>query len=183
MKSNKSKILIALFSVILVSCNPFMSKDVRRSKKCNKKLEKVVIKCPELLNKDTIIDTLIIELPKVEIDSFITLNYDTVRIDSIVNLIQNDTIKKVVKEFIYNENILKDTIIHKIDGYTFIFYSNGNNIHYKVEKPLEVLKIENKTIVDTIKPIKVSWFDKIASNLWVIIIIIIGVLVLLFIFK
>jgi hypothetical protein len=156
-------LLIFLLALTFVSCNPFISKDLRKKKRCNKKLERVVNRCPELLNNDTIIDTVIIEVPKVEIDSFIVVKKDTAEIDSLVNLIKNKKTREVIREYITKYVPFKDTVIHLVDGYKVSFYSKGGNIHYSIDKPVEVIKIENEVIVPVIKPIELTTIEKIIN--------------------
>ena len=70
------QLLIILLAFSFISCNPFVSKELRRKKKCNRKLERVVKRCPELLKPDTIIDTVEVIIPEVKIDSFIQIIKD-----------------------------------------------------------------------------------------------------------
>ena len=158
-------LIIIFLAVIFVSCNPFISKDLRRKNKCNRKLERVVKKCPELLQNDTIIDTVSILLPEVRIDSFIIIEKDSFEIDSLVNLIENKEVQEIIKEYITNYIPFKDTIIHKIEGFTFLFYIYGENIRYEVVKPLEVIKIETEVIVPVVKPIELNVIEKILNFL------------------
>ena len=157
--------IIILLSFLFVSCNPFISKDLRRKNKCNRKLERVVRKCPELLNTDTIIDTVIFEVPKVEIDSFIVIQKDTSTIDSIVNLIRNKQTREIVKDYIIKYVPFKDTVIHLIEGFSVSFYSKGGNIHYSIDKPVEVVKIEKEVIVPVVKPVELTTMEKVLNFL------------------
>jgi len=152
--------IIILLSFLFASCNPFISKDLRRKNKCNRKLERVVRKCPELLSTDTIIDTVIIEVPKIEIDSFIVIKKDTTAIDSIVNLIKNKQTREIVKDYIIKYVPFKDTVIHLIEGFSVSFYSKDGNIHYSIDKPVEVIKIEKEVIVPVIKPVQLTTMEK-----------------------
>lgn len=157
--------IIILLSFLFASCNPFISKELRRKNKCNKKLERVVRKCPELLKADTIRDTLKVEVPKVEIDSFIVVEKDTAEIDSLVQLIKNKKTREAIKEYIIKYVPFKDTVIHLIDGYSVSFYSKGGNVHYSIDKPAKVLEIENEVIIPVVKPVELTTFDKIMNLL------------------
>jgi hypothetical protein len=154
------QLIIIFLALLFTSCNPFISKDLRRKNKCNRKLERVIKKCPELLNNDTIIDTVSVIIPEVRIDSFIVIQKDSFEIDSLVNLIQDQDVREVVKEYITNYIPFKDTITQIIDGYTFLFYVEGQNIRYEVKKPVEVFKIENETIVPVVKQIELTTLEK-----------------------
>lgn len=75
-------LIIIILSFLLFSCNPFISKELRKKNRCNRKLERVVNKCPELLKPDTTIinfDTTVIT-NEVKIDTFVSLNFDTLKI-------------------------------------------------------------------------------------------------------
>ena len=156
-------LLILFLAICFVSCNPFISKDLRKKNRCNKKLERVVKKCPELLGNDTIRETISILVPEVRIDSFIVIQKDTAEIDSLLNLIQDQVVREVVKQYIYKYKPFNDTITQIIDGYTFRFYVEGQNIRYEVEKPVEVLKIETETIVPIVKQIELTTLEKVLN--------------------
>jgi len=155
-----SKIISILLVVTLFSCNPFISKELRRKNKCNRKLERVVNKCPELLNQDTIRDTVVFNIPEVRIDSFITVERDT----SILELIPNDTIKEIVRNYIVNHKVIKDTITHVIDGYTFKFFTDAKgDIGYLVTKPEEKVEEIIEIPVDVVKPIQLTIGEQIMN--------------------
>jgi hypothetical protein len=162
-------LLILFLAVSFISCNPFITKELRRKKKCNKKLERVINKCPELLKADTIRDTVSIMIPEVRIDSFIVIEKDSAEIDSLVNLIQDQGVREIIKQYITKYVPFKDTLRHEIDGYTFLFYVDGQNIRYEVKKPLEVVKIENEIIVPIVRPVELTTFEKVLdffSRFW-----------------
>lgn len=169
-----------------MSCNPFISKDLRRKNKCNRKIDKVndrydrktkkiAIYCPEILHKDTIRDTLRIEIPKLRIDSFIVIQKDTAEIDSLLNLIASKKTRTVIKKYITNYVPLKDTIIHEIEGYTFKFFNSGGNIAYRVEKPLEVIETTSEVVIEDIQKVELTIEEKIMNFLsrfwlWIVIV-------------
>lgn len=169
---------IVLAIALLTSCNPFLSKELRRKNKCNRKLERVVRKCPELLKPDTIKQVVEIEVPKVEIDSFIVYNPDTTWLVEI----KNDTIREYVRQKVFESFPFQDTIRHQIDGYTFLFYNDGGNIGYSVKKPLEKLKKEIEVPIEVVKPIELTVWDNVMNVLskfwwWILIIIIVYLLI------
>lgn len=76
------KLTLILLSILLISCNPFISKELRRKNKCNRKLDKVIRKCPELQKKDTTIahfDTTIV-INEVGIDTLVEIKFDTLEL-------------------------------------------------------------------------------------------------------
>lgn len=78
----KKFILLIITALFLFSCNPFMNPDLRRKNRCNRKLERVIRKCPELIKTDTLkvyLDTTIIT-EKVRVDTAFSLSFDTVEI-------------------------------------------------------------------------------------------------------
>lgn len=157
---------IILSIIILSSCSGLRSKEHRRKRKCNRKLERVIRKCPELLNQDTIRDTVVFNIPEVRIDSFISIERDTAVIDSLLGLIRNKKAKAAVKEFFTKYVPIKDTIIHEIDGYTFRFFNSGGNIGYSVKRPEKVVEIPTETIIDVVKPVELTTGQKIIDFIW-----------------
>ena len=78
----KKYILILIAGLFLTSCNPFMTKDLRRKNRANRKLERLISKYPQLKAKDTLVvklDTVIITDSVVVSQSF-SLKFDTVEI-------------------------------------------------------------------------------------------------------
>jgi len=162
-------ILIILSLLILTGCNPFISKELRRKNKANRKLERLTNKYPELLTQDTIYNMVAIEAVKVEIDSFIVIQKDTAIIDSLVNLIENKETRKVIKEYITNYVPFKDTTIHLIDGFKVSFYAVGGNIHYTIDKPSETLKKKVRTLVPKVSKVELTIIEQaqnLLSKLW-----------------
>jgi hypothetical protein len=162
-------LIIIFLAFSFISCNPFVSKELRRKKKCNRKLERVVKKCPELLSNDTIRDTVEVLIPEVRIDSFITIVKDTAEIDSLVSLIQDPGVREVIRKYITEYIPFKDTITHLIDGYTFRFYADGKNIRYEVDKPAELIKKETEVIIPIVKPVELTTVELILdffSRFW-----------------
>jgi len=75
-------IIVLIISFSLLACNPFISKDLRKKNRANRKLAKVIKKYPELLNKDTTIvnfDTTIVTTD-VKVDTVLSTNFDTLKI-------------------------------------------------------------------------------------------------------
>ena len=169
-------ISIILLICLLSSCNPFISKELRRKNKCNRKLERVVRKCPELLKTDTIKQVVEIEVSKVQIDSFITIEHDT----TWLNEINNDTVRQLVREKIFEYFPFKDTIAHYVDGYTFLFYNVNGNIGYTVTKPPERLLKEIETPIEVIKPVQLTITEQIMNVLskffWWFVLLVISIL-------
>lgn len=170
------RLIIILLALSFVSCNPFLSKEHRRKKKCNRKLERVTDKCPELLTNETVTVIITDTIPEVQIDSFIVLERDTAEIDSLVSLIKNKKTREIIREYITKYVPIKDTTIHLADGYTIKFYSLEGNIHYSVEKPLEVVKTPHEIVVETVKPVELTpterFLEVIYRFWWVILLII-----------
>jgi len=153
-------LIIIFLAISFISCNPFITKDLRRKNKCNRKLQRVVNKCPELLSNDTIRDTVSILVPEVRIDSFITIVKDTAEIDSLVSLIQDPGVQEIIKQYIYRYKPFNDTITQIIDGYTFRFYVEGQNIRYEVDKPAELIKKPIEVIIPIVKPVELTTIEK-----------------------
>jgi hypothetical protein len=143
------KALIIILALFLSSCNPFISKDLRRKNKCNRKLERVLRKCPELVKTDTVeirVDTTIF-LEGVKVDTVVDFHFDTLEI------IKDKFHLKLVKSYdtlIVNGGCLPDTI--KVISY--------------VKVPFE-----------TFTPIKLTLLDRAANFLsgfwWILLLVVI----------
>ena len=157
------KLLILLFCISFIGCNPFISKELRKKKRANRKLERLIKKYPELKTTDTISYNVVMKTKEVKIDSFIVVEKDTAKIDSLVNLIENKETRKVIKEYITSYVPFKDTVIHLINGFNISFYSSNGNIHYTIDKPSEVLKKNVRIEVPKIEKIELTPFEKVAE--------------------
>jgi DNA primase catalytic subunit len=102
-------LIIILLAISFISCNPFISKELRRKNKANRKLEKVINKFPELLKKDTAVvvyDTIIIT-ESSKLDTVVSLDFDT------ITLIKDKLRLKLIKTtdtLIIDAECLPDTI-------------------------------------------------------------------------
>ena len=73
----KSKYLILVFALLLSSCS-LESKMERKIRKAERKIEKLTIKYPQLLEKDTLHDTITTVINEIKVDtSFIDVLGDT----------------------------------------------------------------------------------------------------------
>lgn len=149
----KNTILI-LFAVALVGCNPFISKDVRKAKRCNKKLERLTEKCPELLKTDNVE----VIVPEIVIEKQIEIKLDTVRIDSFI--FELDRITEQKDKITYVATYLKeaytlDTLITDSSYNATISIKNGV-LSFNIKVKERTIKVEDKIIV----PIKLTWYDK-----------------------
>lgn len=163
--------ILLLIIIGLSSCNPFLTPELRKKNRCNRKLERVVRKCPDLAKTDTITKTVEVEIPKIQVDSVIIIEPDTMWLSEI----KNDTIREFVRSKVVNAMPFKDTIVHIIDGITFKFFPDEyGNIRYSVTKPKEITKQDVKIDQQTVQKIKLSLFEQLlnffGSWIWVVII-------------
>ena len=175
---NITTILLVLI-VGLSSCNPFISKELRKKNRCNRKLERVVSKCPDLVKTDTITKTVEVEIPPIKVDSVITIEPDT----SWLSEIEDDTTREFVRQNVVNAMPFKDTIVHVIDGITFKFFPDEyGNIRYSVTKPKEIIKQDVKIEQQTVQKVKLSPFEQLLNffGSWVWLVVILFVMWLLF---
>lgn len=140
-------IFLLILSLFFISCLP---KEIREKKRCNKKLERLVEKCPQLLQKDTIHDTIHVVVPELLIKDSLYVKVDTMQL---LEYVTKEQVRYVVR------SISLDTTINHAD-YTLIFrLSNGlfsHDITIKektIDKPIE-------TIVDVVKPVELSLLEK-----------------------
>lgn len=129
-----TRFLLIILSFFLLSCNPFISKELRQKNKCNRKLERVVKKCPELLIQDTII---------VKIDT--TIIIDEVKKDSNFTAFIGDTI------YIDKEKLEIKFIRLKSDSFFIEGKCKGDTIY--IDK---IIKVPCQTIT----PIKLTPIEK-----------------------
>lgn len=156
-------IILILLSIALISCNPFISKDVRKAKRCNKKLERLTENCPDLLK----VDTIEVKVPELVIEKEFVIKLDTVKIDSFI--IQLDTIVKqkdkirFVTDFI-KQNYTLDTLV--VDSLYNLSISIKNGVlSFNVKVKEQTIKVEDKIVA----PIELSWYDKLliyATKYW-----------------
>lgn len=132
-------ITIILSLLILTGCNPFLTKELRRKNKCNRKLKRVVDKCPELLKQDTAVyvyDTTIITRNS-KADTIFSLNFDTITLEK-------DKLRlkliKTTDTLIINAECLPDTI--RIKEYI--------KVPFEKVQPIELTTYEK--IVNGFKP-------------------------------
>lgn len=92
------KLLYILLATLLIGCNPFISKDLRNKNKCNRKLAKIVEKCPSLIKEDTL---------TIKFDTTIVTN--EVKVDSLV--FRTDTISMVKDKFHVKIIHLRDSVL------------------------------------------------------------------------
>lgn len=179
----KTTTILLVLIIGLSSCNPLIPKELRKKNRCNRKLERVVNKCPELLKTDTITKPVEVEIPSIKVDSVIIIEPDTMWLSEI----KNDTIREFVRQNVVNAMPFKDTIVHVIDGITFKFFPDEyGNIRYSVKKPKEIIKQEVKIEQQTVKPIELTTWEQILNGLgrfwwWIIVgIVVYGVFRLVF---
>lgn len=105
-----------------IGCSP--QKKLRRAER---KIERLTIKYPQLLVKDTIIDTVQVVVPKVEVDTFFDANQDTV-------VINNDRLTiRYIKA--------GDTVL--IQG-----ECKQDTIYQRVEIPFEKVVVREQTLIE-----------------------------------
>lgn len=163
------KILIYITTVwiILISCNPFINKELRYKKKCNRKLEALIRKCPGLIQPDTIIKIVTIEIPAIDIALLVATNNDVSGVDSIIakyeGVIDSLLARKIGKEikwYIRERPCIIDTLKFTRKGIKVEVFQIGKQIFISVEKPKESIKAEIKIEIPRIEKIKLTWGEK-----------------------
>ncbi len=176
-----------LLATLIISCNPFISKDLRQKNRCNRKLERTIKKCPDLLKTDTIEKIVEIEVPKLEIKDSIILKVeiDSFTVDSLLNYIntlktQKERIKTFTK-YVLQSFKLDTTITNSAYSLTFkikngVFSHNIVINEQKIKKPIQ---IEQKTV----SKIELTLWEQLLNALgelwWIVLIFTIGSFILL----
>lgn len=175
------KILI-LLTIVLIACNPFISKDLRYKKKCNCKLENLTRKCPDLLKPDTIIDTVIVEVAAIDINVSLPVNKDVSGIDSIMAKYQDqiDSIlaRKLgteIKWYVRERPCIIDTLNFEENGISVKVFQSKGKIHISIKKPKEKIKAIVKVEAPKVVKIKLTGWEKFMSFLgrfwwWIVIV-------------
>lgn len=70
-------VALIFLCIALIGCGP-----QKRLRRAERKIERLTIKYPQLLQRDTIVDTFQVIIPKVEVDTFFNANQDTVVINN-----------------------------------------------------------------------------------------------------
>ena len=136
-----NKVLPILLCIVFISCNPFISKDLRLKNRANRKLERLVNKYPNLLKQDTattLYDTTIITANS-KLDTVISYDFDT------ITLFKDKLRLKLIKTtdtLIVDAECLPDTIRVK----EFI------RVPFNKVAPIEL------TIVEELTTIILKWF-------------------------
>jgi hypothetical protein len=163
----KRNILLILSIIFLASCNPFISKELRRKNKCNKKLERVTRKCPELLKLDTIIDTVVVKIPEIRIDTSFQVLVDTFMVDSLISELNNIPTKegktRYLTKYVSDVVSLDTTLVS--DGVTVAIRLEGGMLSVNVFKPKETITVLDEDIIPIIKPVQLTIWDQIMNGL------------------
>ena len=136
----------------ITSCNPFISKDLRKKNRANKRLERLTTKFPSLLSKDTasILYDTIITTPHTKVDTVLSYNFDT------VTLYKDKLRLKLIK--------INDTLI--IDAECLPDTIKINTI---VKVPFNKISTIRLTLIEQITNTLAKWFWKIILLLAVLV--------------
>lgn len=128
-------LVIALILVVLAGCTP-----EKKLQRAHRKIEKLTIRFPQLLQKDTLVDTVQVITPTVTTDTL--FHYDT---DTVV--VNNDRLTiKYIK--------VGDTI--KLQG-----ECKGDTVYQRVEIPIERIVVQKQSLFDQFKK-GINWLLVIA---------------------
>lgn len=160
------RILLIILSLTFISCSPFISKELRRKNKCNRKLERVVKTCPELLQHDTIIDAVIVEIPQINDSTTIEIKIDSTRVKELETALDSlkgsERIEYVNRYFKQSFSLDTSYTISNITAYIRIV--NGV-VNLRIEKPKEEIKREVKTPYQKVAPKELTITDHIMNGL------------------
>jgi len=177
---------LILISLIAILCSCGVNKELRKQKRCNKKLEKLVEKCPNLVQLDTIHDTVTVIVPKIEIKDSLILSVDTVALDSLLKEYNILLSKKDKINFIetFRNSITIDTLILDSSYKLQITLSNGV-LSYNIVIHERTIDKPTETIIQSVNIDKLTWLENIRLYLgkwfkWLIVLaVLLGLLYLL----
>lgn len=142
-------LLIILICFSLSSC--FVSKEIRQKQRCNKKLEKILAKCPELLKIDSVLVPFEVIIPKIEIKDSLTIRVDTLEI---LKYVEVSKIKNVIK------SISLDTTDFNSKYQLIISLRNGI-LNYKIVILQDTIKSVLNVPKMIINPIQLTTWERI----------------------
>jgi len=146
-------------AIILISSVSCLPKEIRQKKRCNRKLERLVEKYPQSLNKDTIHDTIHVFVPELLIKDSLFVKVDTFMLEKLVPYAK---IKEVLR------SISLDTTINHTD-YTLIFRLSNGLFSHDITIKEKTIDKAIETIVDVVKPIELKWHEQlhVYFNSWI----------------
>lgn len=151
--------------MLFTSCNPFVSKELRRKNRCNNKLENkmasLIKKCPNLLKTDTITEIIEVPVPEIKIDTVFQVYIDTSKVDSLVRELSaiedhSERVRYLTKYIA--EAVYIDTSIVK-DGVTVGVTLINGKLSINVHKPEEIILVEDQDIIKTISIDPLKWHE------------------------
>lgn len=161
--------IIILLSILITSCA--LNKQERQDRRANRKLEKLTNKYPQLITKDTLIDTVKVLIPEIKIDTVIQTNQDVTEVDSILLSFEDklDSLTRIqlgdeIKYYITKRQVIEDTLFYEEDGVTVKVYQEGDVIRVQVNKPESEVTEVVTNVVDTIKPVEIPWYKTLLSE-------------------
>lgn len=158
------KVALYSFALVLVtSC--ILTKPERRNRRASKKLDNLIAKYPQLVQKDTIRDTVSFVVPEIKIDTVIQTSKDVSYVDTIISKFDHKIdsltsrqLKNEIKYYITKRQVIEDTITHVENGVTVKIWQSKDLIRISVFKPKEeVLKPLEIPVEKIVKPEPSKW--------------------------
>lgn len=150
-------VALGVFLVLLQGC--LLTKQERLNKRANRKLENLTAKYPQLLEKDTLRDTVLVQVPEIRIDTVVQTSQDVSGVDSILLQFSNrlDSVTALelgdhIKYYVTNRQVIEDTITHLEDGVTVKLWQEGDVIQISVFKPPEEVQEVVEMPYERVKP-------------------------------
>ena len=140
-------LFIILIAFSLVGC--MASKEIRQAKRCNKKLEKVLAKCPDLQKIDTIQVPFTVIVPEIQIKDSLTIQIDTLEL---LKYVEISKIKYITKAFsidslkLDSNYRLQIRLINGLLTYNLIIYQD--TVKSVVDVPIKVIAPIKITLLD-----------------------------------
>ena len=161
MKTRFIYILLSIF--FLQGC--ILTKQERQNRRANRKLERLTTNYPQLLEKDTLRDTVTVLIPEIRIDTVFETSKDVSGVDSILmgfrDKLDSVTALKLgdqIKYYVTNRQVIEDTLIHEEDGVTIKIWQEGDLIRVSVVKPEETVTKIVEIPYDKIVKAKIPWY-------------------------
>lgn len=144
-------------ALLLTGC--LLTKEQRQNRRANKKLDKLIDKYPQLLEEDTLRDTVTVTIEEIRIDTVVQMSQDVTGVDSILENFSHklDSVTALqlgndIKYYITKREVIEDTIVHQEDGVTVKLWQEGGVIQISVFKPQEEIKEEVVIPYEKVRP-------------------------------
>lgn len=151
------------------------------------------MKCPNLLQVDTIIDTVQVIVPEIRVDTFFLANTDVSGVDSIVSMFKGEIdsltalkLTERIKWYVKDRPCIIDTLDFEKYGVQVRVYQDGQEIRVFFYKPVEVIEKQIKIEVERVRIDPLTTLEQLRISIggyWKWFLLLLAILLLVFLLK